>query len=233
MGENLPIALSLNPKLIALTTSFAADRPSMHALWRELLRGSRGMILWDKDHEIVRDDGSLADRGRAYGLLFAELRGRRGSVLVNSTPRTDPVAILYSPASFRTQWMLDQQPKGDAWMLRSSETELDSNPVRAALGGYLHTLAHLGLQPRFLSPDMLVHADLSEEKLLILPHSIALSPDEVRVIRAFGARGGVVVADSPPGVFDAHSRRLPEPQIASGFTMLAPDDAAGLGGALR
>jgi hypothetical protein len=232
-GDNLPIAVSLNPKLIALTTAFSADRPSMHAIWRELLRGSRGLILWDKDPEIVRDDGSLADRGRAYGPLFAELRGPLGSLLVNSAPRTDPVAILYSPTSFRTQWMLDQQPKGDAWMLRGSETELDSNAVRTTLGGYLHTLAHLGLQPRFLSPDMLAHADLGEDKLLILPHSIALSPAEAHAIRAFGARGNVVVADTPPGVFDAHSRRLPGPQVESGFTMLAADDAAGLGRALR
>src|SRR5260370_7566284 len=74
MGDNLPIALSLNPKLIALTTSFAADRPSMHALWRELLRGSRGMILWDKDHEIVRDDAPLPNPAPAYALLLAALR---------------------------------------------------------------------------------------------------------------------------------------------------------------
>lgn len=233
MGENLPIALSLKPKLIALTTSFAADRESIHTVWRELLRGSRGLLLWDKDHEIVRDDGSLADRGRTYLPLFAELRGPLGSLLVNSTPRTDPIAILYSPASFRTQWMLDQQPKGDAWMLRRSETELEGNAVRTALSGYLHTLVHLGLQPRFLSPDMLAHNEFGGEKLLILPHSIALSPSEARAIRTFLARGGVVVADSPPGVFDAHSRQLPAPEIESGFTVVAADDAAGLRRALQ
>jgi hypothetical protein len=80
---------------------------------------------------------------------------------------------------------------------------------------------------------MLAHNDLGGEKLLILPHSIALSPAEARAIRAFLARGGVVVADSSPGVFDGHGRRLPAPQIESGFTTLAADDAAGLDRALR
>ena len=233
MGDNLAIARSLNPKLIALTTATGADRGSVHAIWRELLRGSRGLILWDEDHSIVREDGALADRGRAYAPLFAELRGPLGAMLVNSAPRTDAVAILYSPASFRTQWMLDQQPKGDAWMLRQSETELEDNAVRTALGGYLRTLAHLGVQPRLLSPDMLARNGLGGEHLLVLPHSIALSLAEVRAVRAFAARGGVVLADVPPGAFDAHSRRLPRPRIESGFTMLAPDDASGLRRALR
>lgn len=233
MGENLPIAVSLNPTLITLKTTFAADHKRIHAIWRDFLRGGRGLILWDEKHEIVRDDGSLGERGRIYAPLFAELRGPLGALLTESKPRADPVGILYSPASFRTQWMLDQQPAGDAWMRRTAETELGGNAVRAPLDGYFRTLTHLGLQPRFLSPAMLASGNLGAEKVLILPHSIALSPAEARAVRAFQARGGAVIGDVAAGRFDAHSRRLPEPQIAAGLITVAPDDAAALARVLR
>ena len=39
----------------------------------------------------------------------------------------DPIAILYSPASFRMQWMQDQRARGEAW------TQLWPG---ASLGGY-------------------------------------------------------------------------------------------------
>ena len=64
---------------------------------------------------------------------FAEIRGGIGALLMASEPHFDPVAILYSPASFRTQWMLEQKPKGDAWMTRTAETELASNAARDAM----------------------------------------------------------------------------------------------------
>jgi len=44
-GENLPILRSLNPHLIALGTSFAAQPQDVYWIWRELLRGTRGLIL--------------------------------------------------------------------------------------------------------------------------------------------------------------------------------------------
>jgi hypothetical protein len=60
-------------------------------------------------------------------------------------------------------------------------------------------------------------------RTLILPHAIALSPDDVRAIRAFAAAGGTVIADVQPGVFDAHSRRLMQPLLDTGiFRMIAP-----------
>jgi hypothetical protein len=52
-----------------------------------------------------------------------------------------------------------------------------------------------------------------------------LSPDDARAIREFAAAGGTVIADVPPGVFDAHSRRQPQPLLDTGVVrMIAPDE---------
>ena len=221
--DDLPLAHSLNPHLITLTTSGGALPQDIHAIWRDLLAGSRGLILWDSEHAVVRDDATIGQRGEAYAATFASIRGGIGALLIASEPQFDPVAILYSPASFRTQWMLEQKPKGDAWMTRKSGTELESNAARDAMWAYRHAVTHLGLQPSYVASA----GDLKERGLrtLILPHAIALSPDDARAIREFAAAGGTVIADVQPGVFDLHSRRLPQPLLDAGMVrMIAPGE---------
>ena len=88
---------------------------------------------------------------------------------------------------------------------------------------YRHAVTHLGLQPAYVSSPV----DLARRgfKTLILPHAIALSPDDARAIREFAAGGGTVIADVQPGVFDAHSRRQPRPLLDTGMLrMIAPSD---------
>jgi hypothetical protein len=220
---DVPLAQSLNPNLITLTTSFGGGPRDIHAIWRDLLAGSRGLILWDDTNSIVRDDATIGDRGKASAATFADIRGGIGALLIASEPLFDPVAILYSPASFRVQWMLEQKPKGDAWMARQSETELESNAARDAMWAYEHAVTHLGLQPRYVSSV----ADLQKHgiRTLILPHVIALSPDDARAVRDFVAAGGTVIADVPPGVFDAHGRRQSPPLMDAGMLrMIAPGE---------
>src|SRR6202035_4914918 len=73
-GENIPIARSFNPELILLTTSFGRGPSEAHRVWRELIRGTRGLVLWDDKSEFVGEDGSLGDRGRAAAPYFGEIR---------------------------------------------------------------------------------------------------------------------------------------------------------------
>jgi hypothetical protein len=54
-------------------------------------------------------------------------------------------------------------------------------------------------------------------RLLILPHSIALSDAEVKAIEDFSARGGIVIADTTPGLYDEHGRRLATTRFAALF----------------
>jgi transposase InsO family protein len=122
--------------------------------------------------------------------------------------------------------MLEQKPNGDAWMTRTAETELGANAARDAMWAYERAITHLGLQPVYVTSAR----DLRSRgfKALILPHAIALSPDDARAIREFAEAGGTVIADVQPGVFDAHSRRLPQPLLDAGMLrLIAPGELTG------
>jgi hypothetical protein len=55
-------------------------------------------------------------------------------------------------------------------------------------------------------------------KLLVLPHSIALSDAEVEAIKDFSAHGGIVIADTVPGLYDEHGLKLTAaPRLAALF----------------
>jgi hypothetical protein len=219
-GENVDIVRSLSPATTILTTSFAGGPAEEWRVWREALRGTRGLILWDENDGFVQPDGSLGERGREAAPYFRELRGGLGALLINSAAETDPIAILYSPASMRTQWMLDWRLRGDAWTRRGSETEAGSdNTVRSALSAYIQALRRHGLTPRFVSPELLAGGVLERGayRVLILPHAIALSAIEVSAVRRFVAEGGMILADTEPGLFDKHSRKLRTPRLAALF----------------
>ena len=220
---DLPILRSINPRLTALETSFVANPDEMHRIWRGVLDGIRGLILWDEDNSIVGQDAAPGPRAAVYAPVFAALRGEVGRRMINAEPIYDPVAVLYSPVSFRVRWMLDHRPLGDAWMHRAADIELEDNAWRVALREYATSLERMGLRPRWITPEQLAKGP-PPESALILPHSIALSDQEARAIAAFANRGGRVIADTPPGLFDGHGRRRDVPSIAA--TIVAPGDLA-------
>ena len=219
-GNSFDIARSLNPKLTVLTTTSGANDEDIRQIWVDLLRGGRGLILWDAHNNFVREDGSLGPSARRVASDFAEIRGGLGALLINSHRGPAPVAILYSPASLRTQWMLDQRPKGEAWIERDAEAEYQDNAVRVATRVYARLIEGTGVQYRFVSSRMVELGALSRHryKVLLLPRAIALSPDEAREIRRFVERGGLVIADSEPGTFDEHSRRLTQALLGDVFS---------------
>lgn len=225
-GESLPLLHSLNPRIIPIITSFSTSPFSIRRTWHAVLNGARGLVLWDAHDNIVRPDGTIGQAGEVYAPLFAELH-RVAPLLIDSRLLLNRVAILYSPESFRLEWMLDQKPKGDAWMLRKSQTELENDPWRRALHGYMHVLAGLHLRPRFVTAAML-HG--LRARALILPDTLSLSAQEARAIARFAARGGVVIADKPPGAYDGHGKRLAQPALRSGVArIIAPSHAASIG----
>ncbi|HVB66908.1 MAG TPA: beta-galactosidase [Acetobacteraceae bacterium] len=215
--ENLALLRAFNPAVIPLVTAGSADPAERHWIWREWLRGARGLVLWDPDQTIVRPDGTLGPAGIADAPLFAALRGKLGSTVLAARPHTDPVAILYSPASFRTSWMLEHQPAGDAWITRTAADEDNGDAQRMALTADARALRQIGLAPRYLGPAHLADGGLRGIRLLVLPHAIALSERDAAAIRRFVAAGGFVAADVVPGTFDQHGRRRPASPLAALF----------------
>ncbi len=226
-GENVEIVRSFNPRMITLTTSFRGGPAETHRVWRELLRGTRGLVLWDEKHEFAGADGDLGDRGREAASYFGEIRGGIGALLINTLPHDDPIGVLYSPASMRVQWLLDRRASGEDWTRRDASAEYRNDPIRISTQAFIRTTEHAGLQPRFVSARAIGTGALrsGDYRILMLPGTIALSPDEAREIRDFVAKGGVAIAYGEPGVFDGHGRRAAKSLLSDLF----PSAAAGTG----
>jgi hypothetical protein len=214
------IPRSFNPELIMLLTSGGGGVVEEHRVWREALRGMRGIILWDEKNEFVSEEGSIGERGREAASYFAELRGGLGALLINSLRHTDPIGVLYSPASMRVKWLLDRRATGEDWSSRDASSEWQDNAIRAATRNFTRSTKHSGLQHRFISAEEVRRGELrsADYRILMLPHTIALSPIEAREISDFVEHGGVVVADGEPGVFDEHGRQMAKPLLSGVFS---------------
>jgi hypothetical protein len=216
IGNNIEILRSINPSVAFVTTAFARGPWEKHRVWYELLHGARGHLIWDDQSENVTKDGAVGERGREVAPYYNELRSGVGSLLMNSVRQAGPIAIHYSQASMRTEWMLAQKPKGDAWVDRSSATERKDSDFLRLRESYCRLIEDLGLQYNFVAYGQVEDGELLKRgyRVLILPRSSALSAREAAAIREFAAQGGVVIADGDPGMFDEHSRRLPQSSLA-------------------
>ncbi len=217
--NDIEMLRSFNPKLVLLTTLFASGEDAAYLIWRELLRGTSGLILWDQPRGFVMPDGSLGQRGLEAAPDFAEIRDGLGALLITSRRHTDRVAVLYSQASLRIQWLLDRRRRGHANGAGAADAEMLGAAPRTSSSNFVRAIEHLGIEPRFISAEALKNGALRAGgiRVLMLPDTIALSRDQATEIRDFVARGGIVLADGEPGRFDEHGRRLGKPLLADVF----------------
>ncbi len=228
-GASVAIARAMNPKLITLMTIAGDDPASRAALWHGAIAGMGGVILWDEKGALATADGRLGPWGQAAAADFRALRGRLGDLLLAARRPTAPIAILYSPPSFRVRWLRDRAAEDGDWAARGADAEFQDNPQSHAIAGFLHLLGARGWRPEIISPVRLASGDLraSGLRVLILPESIALSDAEIAAIGDFTAAGGVVIADTPPGLFDAHGARRRTALDNAAMRLDPGDEAAG------
>ena len=140
-------------------------------------------------------------------------------MLINSRRHTDPIGVLYSPASMRVQWLLDRRATGEDWTRRSASAEYEDDAIRTATRNFVRLLEHRGLQPRFVSSEAVGRGALrnGDYRILMLPDTIAMSSAEAKEISDFVEKGGIVVADREPGIFDEHGRRLAKSLLSEVF----------------
>ena len=212
LGAAVELVRSLAPSMPVYATFYAEQPTAPQRAWRLLLRGIRGLIVWDENDALARPDGGVGPQGSAWQAHFAEWRSL-GEVLARAEPEIDPVAILYSPASRRLRWMLDWRPRGAGWSSVADREEYGDIYRVAPLEDYTRALRRIGVQPRFLTAEMLEAGALQDCRVLILPDSLALSDASIAAIRRFAANGGMVIADGEPGSFDVHGRRRPRPGL--------------------
>ena len=116
------------------------------------------------------------------------------------------------------QWLLDRRASVEEWSRRGASTEYQDDAIRAGTRQFAHAVEHMGLQHRFVSSEQVRRGELlGDYRVLILPHAIALGASEAAEIRGFVERGGVLIADSEPGRFDEHGRRLTKPALSDLF----------------
>ncbi|MGH7044864.1 MAG: hypothetical protein ACREE2_00570 [Stellaceae bacterium] len=226
-GCDIEMLRSFNPKLVLLTTIAATGAQAAYLTWRELLRGTRGVILWDPNHEFVGTDGHLGPRGQETAADFAALRHGLGALLISIRRHTDRVAVLYSQPSLRIAWLLDRLARGPA---AADDPSLGSRP-RTAACSFTRTAEQLGIEPNFVAAADVARGALqrSRDRVLMLPDAIALSPAAARAIGDFVAQGGIAIAAGVPGQFDAHGRKLPRPLLADVFSGNTADTGRGHG----
>ena len=230
-GEAPSLARAFHPGLVVLATSFGLGPREAAGVWRAALLGSRGTIIWDSEASFVRPDGTPGPRARTLAPVFADLHGEVGRRLIAAVPVAGPAAVLYSPESFRLAWALDRQAEARAtgadWAARDAAREDEDSPWRDSLVAAAESLRRLGMPPRFVSPAMLEAGALRDGaiRVLLLPRAVALADAAVAAIRAFAAHGGLVLADAPPGRFDARGTRreaLPLAAVARLLPGFAP-----------
>ncbi len=125
----------------------------------------------------------------------AVVREGLGTLLMHCQMQDDGIAMLYSlPSTYIAHF-----DGNDTYGLEKRDH------------GQWHKLIHgAGLQFRYVTDRMLRRGefDASKYKVLILPLSFAMSPEEANVIRAFVEGGGTVIADVRPAIYDGHCKPL-------------------------
>jgi hypothetical protein len=229
IGNNVEILRSINPDMAVVSVAFARGPWEKHRVWSELLHGNRGLLIWDDKHEFIDTSGAVGSRGKEVAPYYNELRRGVGTLLVNSTRVADKVAIHYSQASMRTEWMRAQKPHGTAWAARDSARERKDSEFLRVRESWCRLVEDLGLQYNFVAYKQVEEGALARDgyKVLILPRSSSLSTLEAEAIRKFVEQGGVVISDNIPGTFNEHSRKLDKSPLADLFARSGP--AAGLG----
>ncbi len=219
IGANMEILQSLNPNMVRLITTGGKGPQEKWRLWYELLHGNRGLIVWDDKYEFVNKDGTVGARGQEAAPFYKELTNGIGALLINSERQSDPIAIHYSQPSLRTEWLLEQRPKGEEWVKRTSATE-EGGDFQRLRESWCRLIEDLGLQYHFVAYDQVEDGELLRGgyRVLILPDSTAISKAEAYAMLRFVEQGGVLIADGEPGVFDEHGRKLPRPLLADLFS---------------
>lgn len=122
-----------------------------------------------------------------------------GKLFIDTKRQNDRIAIHYSQPSIRMNYMQKFHEKEVPDVLghyRSSR--LDFEAVLHDLGYDFNYLAYGQIEQGELTP--------ANYRMLILPHSTALSAQETAAIRKYVADGGIVLADYLVGLFDDHGK---------------------------
>jgi beta-galactosidase len=178
---------------------YTKDADSLLAkYWRMVTRGMDAVWWWRWDC-IGQFHGWLAPDLRPYPAVQEILedtqivRDGLGDLLLRSTMEDDGVAMLYSYPSVFAHRLAEGGGYGD----------YESGHLRLQ-----QSLGSLGVSFRYVTDRMLRLGEFKPDrtKVLILCRAEAMSDREAEVIRQFVEKGGTVMADVRPGIYDEHCK---------------------------
>ncbi|MFB3892738.1 MAG: beta-galactosidase trimerization domain-containing protein [Phycisphaerae bacterium] len=208
LGSSQAIIRSFNPRgaIPAVTTHFHKNvDDDIWQTWYYLAHGNRGFIGWVEGWF----DGQTPKPWHArVAPHYREAGSKIGPLLSGAEWVHDGVAIYYSHASIQLGWILDAEAHGKTWINRNGDEKLGaSHLVRHA---WENMLRDEGIQYNFISYADVVRDGVPKEyKVLILPAVLCLSDAEARRIKEFVQRGGTLIADYMPGLWDQHGKGRP------------------------
>jgi hypothetical protein len=174
-------------------------------LWYYLVHGNRGVIAWPDGWFA---GGKIADYILLCAQTFREVQSDISTLVIDSEFLPDPIAIYYSHPSIQASWAMDATVHGASWINRSSELDDDNSVSGLNRLAWLKLVEDSGYQARFIREKDLLRRSLYEDgyRVLILNHTLALSPSEADAVTAFVKSGGTVLADEGTGLFDQHGK---------------------------
>jgi hypothetical protein len=208
VGSSQAIIRSFNPHgaIPEVTTHFhRSSDDDIWQTWYYLTHGNRGFIGWVEGWFDGERPKPWHDQ---VAPTFLEAARKIGPLLAQAEWIHDGIAIYYSHPSIQLGWILDAAAHGKTWINRNADERLGaSHMVRHA---WENMLRDSGLQYNFLSyADVIQRGVPDEYKVLILPACLCLSDVEARRIEEFCRRGGTVIADYMPGLWDQHGKGRP------------------------
>jgi len=207
------------------TVSTAQPAPEiLRQLWTCVADGDLGIVL-KPGSGLINARNLPTDMGYQLRPSLLALDGM-GPVLIDREfiPSPTQVYVYYSHPSVRVQWMLDALARGEDFRMGESSDDVWRSTWHRNLFAWTDLLDDLGIEFEFL--DYRVAAKRgwqAKAKVVILPKAVALSAAEVTQLRRFVDRGGMLVADSQAGLFDAHGITLKRPALDALFGIRRDD----------
>ena len=138
----------------------------------------------------------------AYSEELATIRNGFGRLILVARRNDSAAAIFYSPACYRARIVAMKDTENNL------ATYEQNQPARLDFRG----VGDLQIGSRFVSYEQIARGEIDPQstKVLSLWGAHALSSGETAAIRRYLNDGGVVIADSEPGLYDEHCHKRAE-----------------------